>query len=206
MRQLSLGTVDVGGPQDISCFGAICSIPDLGLESEEVVISVDAVGDLAPMISVGLDGSRQMLLQSLTRPDLGLTVLHLDSHGQLTGGDESWTPGTAPIIRSLAKSGRHAKLTALMAASARGRTEVALMHAIHGQRIDVCQLLLDNKAEFQHVQSSRHLRVIKPQGPALAMLVTVLAEGGSPLILAASGARYELCKMLVEKKARKGMG
>lgn len=376
-RQLGWSTKE----QEISCFGAICSIPDLGLESEDVIISVDAAG---------LDGSRQMLLQSLARPDLGLTVLLLDSNGQITGGDESWTPGTTPIIRAkrcidppappprpppgpasprrrvtsksvrvpepdaeppadeetataapaapvpkeellgfgvvggsdlpdteevsacmplptgdeatgrvlpgdqpprathaggigrsagtkmskskvqagykksesmrpdeatgkpgaklegsimstgtstgttvnsataaadqerlvsaavagevddvqqllgragvridgLVEEGRHAKLTALMAASARGRTEVvrvllsrkagidvrdaqgwtALMHAIHGQRIDVCQLLLDNKAEFQHV------------------------EGGSPLILAASGARYEFCKMLVEKK------
>lgn len=34
------------------------------------------------------------------------------------------------------------------------RSTEALMHAIHGQRIDVCQLLLENKAEFQHVQSS----------------------------------------------------
>lgn len=48
-----------------------------------------------------------MLLQSLTRPDLGLTVLHLDSHGQLTGGDESWTLGAAPIIRSLASQLYH---------------------------------------------------------------------------------------------------
>ena len=33
-------------PQEISCFGAICSIPDLGLESEDVIISVDAAGVL----------------------------------------------------------------------------------------------------------------------------------------------------------------
>lgn len=51
----------------------------------------------------GLDGSRQMLLQSLARPDLGLTVLLLDSNGQITGGDESWTPGTTPIIRGLTR-------------------------------------------------------------------------------------------------------
>ena len=79
--------------QEVSCFGAICSIPDLGLESEEVIISVDAA----------VDGSRQMLLQSLARPDLGLTVLHLDQSGQITGGDESWMPGETPIIRFLAK-------------------------------------------------------------------------------------------------------
>jgi hypothetical protein len=35
-------------PQEISCFGAICSIPDLGLESEDVIISVDAAGVLTP--------------------------------------------------------------------------------------------------------------------------------------------------------------
>ena len=28
--------------QDISCFNGICSIPDLGLESEEVVISAES--------------------------------------------------------------------------------------------------------------------------------------------------------------------
>ena len=76
--------------QDISCFNGICSIPDLGLESEEVVISAES----------GSNGSRQILLQSLTRPDLGLTILHLDSKGLLIGGDESWTPGDTPIIRA----------------------------------------------------------------------------------------------------------
>lgn len=371
--------------KDMTCYSAICSIPDLGLESEEVIISVDATGE---------DRCQKMLLQSLTRPDLGLTILRLDSDGQMIGGDETWTADQSPIIRAklcmperkapvprvprpptngpsspvrrvnsrsirvsepdaepapgpVAKAelkvetdteellgfgvvggseipdtedvslcmplptgdestgrvlpgdhaprsahaggigrsagaimkeskahafgykktestrpdlatgkpgaklqdslgpsgtedemkataaanqerfiaaavagevddvqqllgragvridgnveqGRNANLTALMAASARGRTDVvrvlldrkagidvrdqegwsALMHGIHGQRIEACQLLLDAKAEFQQ------------------------AEGGStPLILAASGARYELCKALLEKKA-----
>lgn len=48
------------------------------------------------------------------------------------------------------------------------------MHGIHGQRLEVCKLLLDAKAQFQD---------------------------GTSLILAASGARYELCKMLVDRKA-----
>ena len=30
----------------------------------------------------------------------------------------------------------------------------ALMHGIHGQRIDACQVLLENNAEFQHVRNS----------------------------------------------------
>ncbi|CAJ1370846.1 unnamed protein product [Effrenium voratum] len=78
--------------KDICCYKAVCSIPDLGLESEEVVISVDPARE---------DGSRLLLLQSLVRPDLGLTVLSLDSSSSsIQGGDESWTPGAEPIIRA----------------------------------------------------------------------------------------------------------
>lgn len=45
----------------------------------------------------GSDGSRRLLLQSLARPDLGLTILRLDGT-QLSGGDETWTPEAEPII------------------------------------------------------------------------------------------------------------
>ena len=34
----------------MTCYSAICSIPDLGLESEEVIISVDATGLLAAQV------------------------------------------------------------------------------------------------------------------------------------------------------------
>ena len=57
-------------------------------------------------LGTGSNGSRQILLQSLTRPDLGLTILHLDSKGLLIGGDESWTPGDTPIIRPLVLRGK----------------------------------------------------------------------------------------------------
>lgn len=47
------------------------------------------------------DGSRRMLLQSIQRPDLGLTVLRLQPGGQkLDGGDETWTAGEPPIIQA----------------------------------------------------------------------------------------------------------
>merc|ERR1719401_2721450 len=46
-----------------------------------------------------MDGSRRILLQSLVRPDLGITVLRLEPDGQhLVGGDESWHPGAPPLI------------------------------------------------------------------------------------------------------------
>lgn len=73
--------------EEIRCISAICCIPDLGLESEEVTVSVNPAGE---------DGSRLMLLQSLSRPDLGLTILRLNSGASsLAGGDESWTPDMA---------------------------------------------------------------------------------------------------------------
>ena len=53
----------------------------------------------------GEDGSRLMLLQSLLRPDLGVTILLLDSSSStLIGGDESWTPDMAPLVRAKANS------------------------------------------------------------------------------------------------------
>lgn len=78
--------------EEIRCISAICCIPDLGLESEEVTVSVNPAGE---------DGSRLMLLQSLSRPDLGLTILRLNSGASsLAGGDESWTPDMVPIVRA----------------------------------------------------------------------------------------------------------
>ena len=82
--------LDLVGWCQVECYGAVCSIPDLGLESEEVVISVDAPAS---------DGSRRLLLQSLARPDLGLTVLRLQGT-QLVGGDETWMPEAEPIIEA----------------------------------------------------------------------------------------------------------
>ena len=77
---------------EILCISAVCCIPDLGLESEEVVVSLNPAKE---------DGSRLMLLQSLTRPDLGLTILLLDPNASsLVGGDESWTPEVAPVVRA----------------------------------------------------------------------------------------------------------
>lgn len=71
---------------------ASCSLPLLDILNEEVVVSVD------PPTS---SGTRQMLLQSLKRPELGLTLLVLAADGrELTGGDESWSPGDAPVIRA----------------------------------------------------------------------------------------------------------
>ncbi|CAE7837190.1 kidins220b [Symbiodinium sp. CCMP2592] len=78
--------------EEIRCISAICCIPDLGLESEEVMVSVNPARE---------DGSRLMLLQSLSRPDLGLTILLLNSGASsLAGGDESWTPDMVPIVRA----------------------------------------------------------------------------------------------------------
>lgn len=78
--------------EGISCVAAFCSIPSLGLENEEVVVSVE---------QPATDGAHRMLVQSLQRPELGITVLRLESGGsQLSGGDEDWTPGEPPIIRA----------------------------------------------------------------------------------------------------------
>eukprot|EP00931_Biecheleriopsis_adriatica_P048569 TRINITY_DN28076_c0_g1_i1.p1 TRINITY_DN28076_c0_g1~~TRINITY_DN28076_c0_g1_i1.p1 ORF type:complete len:561 (+),score=111.09 TRINITY_DN28076_c0_g1_i1:103-1785(+) len=87
-RALGWGCKD----QEVSCFSATCNVPDLGLEAEEVMISVDPP---AP------DGSRRMLLQSLKRPDLGVSILQLESgSSRIVGGDETWSPGEEPIIRA----------------------------------------------------------------------------------------------------------
>lgn len=76
--------------KDTVCFPATCSVPALGLKDEQVVISVDRTVT---------DGSRRMLLQSLTKPDLGITILHLTPDGsKIVGGDETWGPGDEPII------------------------------------------------------------------------------------------------------------
>jgi ankyrin repeat protein len=78
--------------KDIPCIMASCSIKDLGLEGEEVVISADPPGN---------DRSRRLLLQSLQRPELGITVLMLDAAGNvLSGGDEDWKPGMPPLIQA----------------------------------------------------------------------------------------------------------
>eukprot|EP00419_Tripos_fusus_P040821 CAMPEP_0172787970 /NCGR_PEP_ID=MMETSP1074-20121228/206708_1 /TAXON_ID=2916 /ORGANISM="Ceratium fusus, Strain PA161109" /LENGTH=469 /DNA_ID=CAMNT_0013624991 /DNA_START=199 /DNA_END=1606 /DNA_ORIENTATION=+ len=79
-----------GDKPDVNSIMATCSIPSFGLEAEEVVVSID------PATS---DGSRMMLVQSLKNPDLGISVLRLDSDGnKLEGGDESWESGNRPLI------------------------------------------------------------------------------------------------------------
>lgn len=79
------------------CMQASCSIPALELRDEEVIISIDPAGP---------DGTCNMLLQSVNRPELGLTVLVLAADRQnLTGGDESWSPGDPPIIRTTRRQG-----------------------------------------------------------------------------------------------------
>ncbi|CAE8590291.1 unnamed protein product [Polarella glacialis] len=76
--------------QEVCCFTATCSIPALNLHEEEVTVSADPAD---------LEGARRMLLLSLQRPDLGITLLRLEPGGKrLVGGDESWAPGQAPII------------------------------------------------------------------------------------------------------------
>jgi ankyrin repeat protein len=67
---------------------ATCSIPTLGLEDEAVIVSIDSTS------------SGQLLLQSLERPDLGVTVLVISSDGlELSGGDETWSTGDTPVIQ-----------------------------------------------------------------------------------------------------------
>eukprot|EP00928_Gymnodinium_smaydae_P072321 TRINITY_DN55699_c0_g1_i1.p1 TRINITY_DN55699_c0_g1~~TRINITY_DN55699_c0_g1_i1.p1 ORF type:complete len:565 (-),score=116.81 TRINITY_DN55699_c0_g1_i1:70-1713(-) len=79
--------------KDTECITAWCDIPALGLEGEEVVVSAD-VADVS-------DGSRKLLLQSLARPDLGITLLRLASDGdELIGGDESWSLGEPPLVQA----------------------------------------------------------------------------------------------------------
>lgn len=79
--------------RDVRCVGATCSIPALGLTAEEVVVSVDPGPEA--------DGSTRILLQSIQRPDLGVTVLYLAANGsELVGGEEDWTPSDQPLIRA----------------------------------------------------------------------------------------------------------
>eukprot|EP00927_Polykrikos_kofoidii_P060907 TRINITY_DN55805_c0_g1_i1.p1 TRINITY_DN55805_c0_g1~~TRINITY_DN55805_c0_g1_i1.p1 ORF type:complete len:550 (+),score=88.42 TRINITY_DN55805_c0_g1_i1:152-1651(+) len=76
----------------VTCVAAFCSIPSLGLDNEEIVVSFE---------QPGADGSQRLLIQSLQRPELGLTILRLEAGGsQLSGGDEDWSPGEPPIIRA----------------------------------------------------------------------------------------------------------
>lgn len=80
----------------VQALNATCSIPTLGLQNEPVVVSVDPAGE---------DGSYLILLQSLQRPELGLTILRLDADGeQLTGGEEGWKPGD-PVLIAAKRSG-----------------------------------------------------------------------------------------------------
>mmetsp|Transcript_20321 Transcript_20321/g.44339 ORF Transcript_20321/g.44339 Transcript_20321/m.44339 type:complete len:511 (+) Transcript_20321:54-1586(+) len=69
---------------------ATVSLPALGLQEEDVVASLDAATP---------DGSVRILMQSLTKPELGLTVLVLAAGGKsLIGGDETWQKNDPPII------------------------------------------------------------------------------------------------------------
>jgi len=85
-RQLGWSVKD----EEVSCLPATCSIPKLGLEEEEVIVSMDAASP---------SNSRRLLLQSLLKPDLGITILVMDASGAMVGGDESWAEGDDPIIR-----------------------------------------------------------------------------------------------------------
>lgn len=96
--------------------------------------------------------------------------------------------------------GRFADQTALVAAASRGRADAVrvlldrkaavdasdangwtgLMHAIHGQRAEVARYLLQARADVRQVADK---------------------SGSTPLILAASGARHELCKILIEHRS-----
>mmetsp|Transcript_158812 Transcript_158812/g.509105 ORF Transcript_158812/g.509105 Transcript_158812/m.509105 type:complete len:528 (+) Transcript_158812:103-1686(+) len=69
---------------------ATVSLPALGLDREEVLASLDKATP---------DGSTRMLIQSLKKPELGLTVLFLAPDGRsLSGGDETWSRGDPPLI------------------------------------------------------------------------------------------------------------
>lgn len=71
---------------------ATCSIPSFGLRNEAVTVSFDPPDQT---------GSRLLLLQSLTRPELGVTILVLSGDGQsLNGGDETWSIGDPPVIQT----------------------------------------------------------------------------------------------------------
>ena len=75
---------------DVGCIYGRCTIYDLGV-SEKVVFSV------RPLDAVG---QRQLVLQSLARPELGVTVLQLSVDGSaLEGGDEHWKPSHIPLVR-----------------------------------------------------------------------------------------------------------
>ena len=75
---------------DVGCIYGRCTIYDLGV-SEKVVFSV------GPLDAVG---QRQLVLQSLARPELGVTVLQLSVDGSaLEGGDEHWKPSHTPLVR-----------------------------------------------------------------------------------------------------------
>mmetsp|Transcript_35459 Transcript_35459/g.89320 ORF Transcript_35459/g.89320 Transcript_35459/m.89320 type:complete len:514 (+) Transcript_35459:111-1652(+) len=97
--QVRLQRQSLGWPcsANVVCVTATCSIPALGIEREDVIVSVDPAG---------IDGSLRMLIQSLERPELGLTVLRLSPDGQqLSGGDESWSIGDPLLISATRREG-----------------------------------------------------------------------------------------------------
>ena len=83
-------TMGLSCGSDVGYIYGRCTIYDLGV-SEKVVFSVGPL-DAA--------GQRQLVLQSLARPELGVTVLQLSMDGSaLEGGDEHWKPSHTPLVR-----------------------------------------------------------------------------------------------------------
>mmetsp|Transcript_27196 Transcript_27196/g.51781 ORF Transcript_27196/g.51781 Transcript_27196/m.51781 type:complete len:286 (-) Transcript_27196:89-946(-) len=73
------------------CCEGTCSIAMLGMKDEPVVWIVDVK-----------DGNAaRVLIMSLDKPELGITVGHLDvRREELTAGDETWWIGMEPVIRA----------------------------------------------------------------------------------------------------------
>lgn len=69
---------------------AAVTIPKMSIRDEEVAVSVDQADNSSPV---------RLMLQSLNRPDLGITILHLSNDGlSLEGGDETWASGAGDVV------------------------------------------------------------------------------------------------------------
>eukprot|EP00929_Paragymnodinium_shiwhaense_P079895 TRINITY_DN41651_c0_g2_i1.p1 TRINITY_DN41651_c0_g2~~TRINITY_DN41651_c0_g2_i1.p1 ORF type:complete len:576 (-),score=138.54 TRINITY_DN41651_c0_g2_i1:222-1949(-) len=76
---------------DVVCVNATVSIAALGIDKEDVIISCEPPD--------GKDGGRRLLLQSIKKPEMGVTMLRLASSGdKIIGGEEDWTPDKPSII------------------------------------------------------------------------------------------------------------
>eukprot|EP00238_Polyblepharides_amylifera_P000911 CAMPEP_0196571428 /NCGR_PEP_ID=MMETSP1081-20130531/1620_1 /TAXON_ID=36882 /ORGANISM="Pyramimonas amylifera, Strain CCMP720" /LENGTH=276 /DNA_ID=CAMNT_0041888387 /DNA_START=301 /DNA_END=1128 /DNA_ORIENTATION=+ len=81
-------------PKPLYCCTGMCTIAQLGLKCEPVSFTADIVGKEEGLVRV--------LIMSPEKPELGITVTHLDlQRHELKGGDDTWKPGQQIVIRAV---------------------------------------------------------------------------------------------------------